>query len=116
MAWGEFYIDPSGSNLNAGSTSATSATSTTTNGSWNRGTGVFIAASGTPFAATSIGDWASVYPDANSTTPFVGQVTATTSSTQITISTTTKFGTAPTTAGTGISCKIGGARGERPIP
>lgn len=109
MPYTEFYMQTTGSNLNAGSTNTDAATSTTTNGNWDSATGIFIAASGTPFAATQVGDWASIYLDAATTAVFIAQVTAVTSSTQITVSLTVKFGTAPTTGATGRSCRIGGA-------
>lgn len=109
MAFTEFYCVPgTGANINAGSTTG-AAVSTTTNGNWDATTGVFIAASGTPFSGTSVGDWASVYNDGATTAVYVGRVTAVTSSTQITVSLTAKSGTAPTTSATGRSVTIGGS-------
>lgn len=105
----EFYVQTTGSNLNAGSTTSDAAVYTSpTNGGWNSGTGVFTPVSGTPNATVSVGDFASVYLDAAVVTGFVGRVTAV-SSTTITVSITAKSGTIPTTAGTGLTCKVGGA-------
>lgn len=109
MAFTEFYCDSAnGNNVNAGSTTSGTADATTTNGNWDATTGVFIAASGTPFASTNVGDFASVYNDGATVAVFVGRVTTVTSSTQITVSLTAKMGTAPTTSATARSCKIGG--------
>ena len=112
MAFTNFYLVAGGSgasDINAGfSTGA--AQVTTTNGNWNATTGVFIAASGTPFASTIVGDYASVYIDAATVTTFVGKVTTVTSSTQITVDIATiKYGTAPSTSATARSCTINGA-------
>ncbi len=110
-AYTEFYCDPvNGSNLNAGSTTAASASVTETNGGWNSGTGVFTAASGTPFSGVSVGEWASIYNDGASTGVFVGRITAIGGGgASITVSLTASGGSAPTTSGTGRSCKVGGA-------
>lgn len=108
MAYTEFYCQTTGSNLNAGSTTADAAVYTATNGGWNSGTGVFTPTSGDPSATVSVGDFASVFLDAATVAVFIGRVTAV-NSTTITVSTTAKSGTAPTTAGTGITCKVGGA-------
>ena len=108
-AFTEFYCDPvNGSNVNAGSTTSGSAAYTATNGGWNSGTGVFTPTSGNPSLTVSVGDFASVYTDGATVTGFIGRVTAV-SSTTITVSTSAKSGTAPTTAGSGITCKVGGA-------
>jgi hypothetical protein len=107
-SWTEFYCDATnGSNLNAGSTTSGSAAYTATNGGWNSGTGVFTPTSGNPSLTVSVGDFASVYLDAATVTNFVGRVTAV-SATTITVSITIKSGTIPTTAGTGLTCKVGG--------
>jgi len=107
VAYTEFYCDAStGSNINAGDGQSVV---TSTNGGWNSGTGVFTAASGTPFSGVSVGQFASVYTDGATTTGFVGRVTAVGGGgSSLTISTTVKMGTAPTTAGSGISCTTGG--------
>lgn len=108
-AFSEFYCQTTGSNLNAGSTTADAAVYTSpANGGWNSGTGVFTPVSGNPSATVSVGDFASVYLDAAVATGFVGRVTAV-NTTTITVSITSKSGTIPTTAGTGLTCKTGGA-------
>lgn len=107
-AFTEFYCQSGGSNVNAGSTTSNTAAYTATNGGWNSGTGIFTPTSGNPSLSVAVGDFASVYTDGATVTGFVGRVTAV-SSTTITVSITAKSGTIPTTAGTGITCKTGGA-------
>jgi hypothetical protein len=110
MAFNEFYVDVLGNDLNAGSTTATTAAVTQTNGNWSTTTNIFTPVSGTPFSAVSIGDWASVYLDAAVTLVYLAQVTAVNGGgATVTLSTTAKYGTAPVTGATGRSCKIGGA-------
>ncbi len=113
MAFVSFYLIAGGTgsaDINAGSTIGAATGGPTTNGNWNATTGVFIAASGTPFATTTTADYASVYVDGGTVTTFVGAVTTVTSSTQITIDVTTiKYGTAPSTSATARSCVIGGS-------
>lgn len=115
MPFTEFTCRSGGSNLYAGTLDGSAEASTTplvtyTNGGWNSGTGVFTPASGNPVSAgVAVGNFVSVYTDAASApTGFVARVTAV-SSTTITLSTTAKSGTAPTTAGTGITAVVGGA-------
>jgi hypothetical protein len=104
----EFYCNAStGSNMNGGSDTATSPTYTATNGGWNSGTGVFTPTSGNPSLTVTVGQFASVFTDGATTPVFIARVTAV-SSTTVTVSTTVKSGTAPTTAGTGISINVGG--------
>jgi hypothetical protein len=104
----EFYMQTTGSNLNAGSTSADAASLTYASGSWVSTTGVFTVASGNPLTdGVAVGDWTSVYVDGSTVTPFTGKVTAR-DSTTITVSLTVKFGTVPAT-GSGRSLKVGGA-------
>lgn len=110
-AFTEFYCDTAGSNLNAGSTTNTTAAVTETNGDWgNAAANRFTAASGTPFSGVSVGDWASIYTDGASTGVFVGRITAVNASgASIDISTTARAGTPPSNSATGRSCKVGGA-------
>lgn len=108
MAFTEFYCQTTGSNVNAGSTTADAAAYTATNGGWNSGTGVFTPASGDPSASVAVGDWASVYIDGATVAVFIGRVTAV-SSTTVTVSTTAKSGTAPSTNATARTIKVGGA-------
>lgn len=113
MAFTNFYLIAGGvgsADINAGS-SIGAAQATTTNGNWNAATGVFIAAAGTPFAATVVGDYAAVYVDGAAVTLFVGRVTTVTSNVNITVDVATiKYGAAiPTTSATGRSCTINGS-------
>jgi hypothetical protein len=109
MAIPNFYVQSGGADNNSGSTTSNSAAQSTTNGNWD-GTSVFTAASGTPFSGTSIGDWASIYVDGSTVTGYVAQVTAINGGgSGITVSTTQKIGTAPTSSATARSAKVGGA-------
>lgn len=87
---------------------ATSTVYSFTNGGWNSGTGVYTPTSGNPSSTVTVNDWASVFIDGATAPVFIAKVTAV-SSTTVTVSTTLKAGTAPTTAGTGISINVGGA-------
>lgn len=97
--------------MNAGSSTANSADVTSTNGSWDITANTFIATAATPFSAVQVGDWASIYPDGTSTgAVYVAQVTTINSGgLSITLSTTAKYGTKPSSGATGKSCKINGA-------
>jgi hypothetical protein len=115
VAYTEFTVRSGGSNLYAGTLDGSAEAATTplvtyTNGGWNSGTGVFTPASGDPSAAgVAVGNFVSVYADgASAPAVFVGRVTAV-SSTTITVSTTAKSGTAPTTSATGRTLVVGGA-------
>jgi hypothetical protein len=110
MAYTEMYCNAStGSNMSGGSDESTSPPYSATNGGWNSGTGVFTPTSGDPSAVspTLVGQMASVFTDGATTPVFVGRVTAV-SSTTVTVSTSAKSGTAPTTAASGISINVGG--------
>jgi hypothetical protein len=110
MAFMEFYVQSGGSNLNAGSVAADAATVTVVNANWNATTRVYTGLTGVEFAGVSVGEWASVYLDAATVTPYVAEVTAVGAlGVSITLSATLKQGTAPTTGATGRSCKVGGA-------
>jgi hypothetical protein len=93
--------------MNGGSDESASPSYSATNGGWNSATGVFTPTSGNPSLSVTVGQFASVFLDGATTPVFVGRVTAV-SSTTVTVSTTAKSGTAPTTAGTGISVNVGG--------
>lgn len=114
MAYTEFYTDATnGSNLNSGSDAGTSVY-TSTNGGWNSGTGVFTPTDGSNPATASpgvtVGQFASVYIDGATVGVFVGRVTNVTNAVNgtITVSTTAKFGTAPTTNASARTIKVGG--------
>lgn len=109
MAYTEFYCQTTGSNLNAGSTTANAASLTYASGTWVAATGVFTVASGNPSSdGVTVGDFASVYPDGSSVGVFVGRVTAR-DATTITVSLTAKSGTAPTDGTSNRTLKLGGA-------
>lgn len=111
MAFTEFYMQPTGSNLNAGSTNADTAAFTYASGNWVQSTGVFTLASGNPQSdGVQVGDWASVYADGSSDTVFVGKVSAV-DSTTITVGITdaTKIGSVPSNGTGNRTLKIGGA-------
>jgi len=113
MAFTEFCCRSGGSNMNGGSLSTSAEPATTpvysaTNGGWNSGTGVFTPTSGNPSLTVTAGDYASVFLD-GATTPVCICRVSSVNSTTITLSTSIKAGTAPTTSGTGISINVGGA-------
>jgi len=112
MAFTNFYQDSGGHDMNAGSVQNASASVTSTNGDWgNAAANRFTAASGTPFSAVTVGEWASIYVDGTTSgAVYVAQVTAINASgASIDLSTTAKYGTAPSNSATGRSCKIGGS-------
>ncbi len=117
MAFTEFACRSGGSNLNAGTRTGNSTVPasgasplTYASGTWVQSTGVFTAPVGRDPVADGVvaGDFASVYPDAATVTPFVGRVTTRTITT-ITVSLTAKMGTAPVDGVTNTTLKIGGA-------
>lgn len=111
MAFSEFYIQTGASNMNAGSSNSATASVTQTNGNWSTTTNIYAAASGTPFSGVSVGDWASIYIDGTTSgAVYIARIsTVNSGGASITLETTNKLGTAPTTSATGISCKVGGA-------
>ncbi len=111
-AFTEFYVQTTGSNLNAGSTSSDTASVTSINGDWgNAAANTFTAASGTPFSSVTAGvDYASIYLDGASTTGYVARVASVGGGgASVTLSTTIIAGSAPASGATGRTCKIGGA-------
>jgi len=105
----EFYCTQTGSNLNAGSTTANTASNTYASGSWVAATGVFTVASGNPITdGVAVGDFVSVYADGSTVTGFVGRVTAR-DATTITVSLTAVSGTPPTDGSGNRTLKVGGA-------
>lgn len=116
MAFTEFYCRSGGSNLNGGRLStgaepSTTAAYTCTNSNWD-GTSVFTPTDGsTPASSVTVGDFASVYLDAATVAVYIARVTAVGSGVNgtITLSTTAKSGTAPTSNATGRTIKVGGA-------
>ncbi len=115
MAYTDFYIQTTGDDMNAGSSTSNTASATSTNGAWSTVTNIFTAASGTPFAGVSVGDYASIYVDgATGGAVYVAQITAKTNTT-ITLSATVKMGSAPTTNATARTAKVNGAWGSMAI-
>ena len=109
VTYQEFYVQTTGSNLNAGSTNTDAATRTYASGNWDGTTGVFTVASGNPQTdGVTSGQFASVYANGSTFTGFVGRITGVTTST-ITVSLTAKSGTIPTTGVGTVSLKVGGA-------
>lgn len=108
MAFTEFYCNAAtGSNLYAGSTEGAPLV-TYASGSWNGTTGVFTVPSGNPITdGVAVGDFASVYPDAATVTPFVARITAR-DATTITVSLTVKSGTKPASGMNGTTLVVGG--------
>lgn len=105
-------MQTTGSNLNAGSTSADAAAFTYASGTLATVTNVatFTVASGNPSSdGVVVGDYISIYPDGNSTTPFVSKVTSVTSTTIVCSSINNKFGTVPTDGTLTRTVKVGGA-------
>ena len=73
------------------------------NGAWSTSTNTFTPADGsTPYGTVQINDWLSIYSGSPSATPYIAQVTGVATGTNelITLSSTYKFGTAPTTGST----------------
>lgn len=114
MAWSEFYWQTTGDNLNAGSTNADAAVFTSAAGNWD-GTSIFTPTTGaTTSALVAIGDWVSIYATGATSAVYVAQVTAVGAGANgtITLSTTNKIGTAPTTGTGNRAAKAGGAWGK----
>jgi hypothetical protein len=113
VAYTEFYVQSTSSNLNAGSTTGDAATYTGIGDS--DGTSVFTPSDGsTPANTVNAGDFASVYVTIGATVAvFVGRVTAVGAGVNgtITVSTTAKSGTFPAASAGAhtITCKVGGA-------
>lgn len=100
-----------GSNNNSGSSTG-SAIYTSTSGNWD-GTSVFTPTDGAnPVSAgVAVGQWISIYPNGNTTAPYIAQITAVVNAANgtITAPNANKFGTTPgSTTGTS-SAKVGGA-------
>lgn len=116
MAFAEFVCRAGGSNMNGGGLATgaepgTSAAYTSTNGNWN-GTATFTPTdSSTPASSVNVGDWASVYNDGATTPVYIARVASVAAGVNgvITLSTTAKSGTAPTSSATGRTIKVGGA-------
>lgn len=112
MAFTEFYVQTTGSNLNGGSSTGDNAKYTSTNGNWD-GTSTFTPADTQAASLIAVGDFASVYNDGATVGVYIARVVTINSTggniTSIVVSTTAKSGTAPTSSGTGRTIKVGGA-------
>src|SRR6267142_3023303 len=109
----EFYCTSTGSNLNAGSTTDNAAIYTSTNGAWSTVTNTFTPADGSNpvTSGVSAGMFVSIFLDAASVAVYIARITSVTGTVNaaIAVSTTVIYGTAPTTAASGITIKVGGA-------
>ncbi len=107
----EFYINSSGANINAGSSSG-AALYTSVTGGWSTVTNIFTPNDNTnPVAAgVQVGMFASIYTDGATTAVYITRITQVVNAINgaITVSSTVIYGTAPSTAAT-ISIKVGGA-------
>lgn len=112
MAFTEFYVQTTGSNLNAGSTADNAAAFTYAGGTFVRSSGVFTVASGNPQTdGVTAGMFASIYTTSGATVATcVGRITAR-DATTITISLEALAGaTSAVSEGAGeATCKVGGA-------
>ena len=111
-AYTEFYCQSGGSNLNACSTTNNTAAYTSTNGNWSTATNIFTPTDGsTPASSVNVGDFASIYVDGATVGVFIGRVTTVAAGVNggITISSTSRAGSAPSTSATARSIKVGGA-------
>lgn len=108
----EFYCTGTGTNVNAGSTTNDAALYTSANGDWNTTTSTFTPTdSSTPSSVVAAGDFASITLDASTTGVCVARVVSVAAGVNgaVVLSTTSRSGTAPTTAATGRTLRVGGA-------
>jgi hypothetical protein len=113
MAFTEFYVRSDGNNKNSGSTNAATPVVEVTNGDWNNAAANRFTAPGTsgPFASVSVGDFAAVMDDADTSADIIGRISAKDGSNNwIELDTTARVGTSGTAA-TGKTCRVGGAWG-----
>lgn len=109
MAYTEFYVQTTGSNLNAGSTTADGAAFTFASGTWAQATRIFTLA-GADLSGVTVGMFASVYANGSTVTGYVGRISAVDDTLDtITIDATAIAGTAPTDGTGDRTLKVGGA-------
>lgn len=112
MSFTNLYLIGGGagsSDINAGSSIGASQAAPTTSGSWVNATNTFVATGGTPFGATVIGDYVSIYADGATVTTYSAQVTSVVSNVSVILSGTIKYGTAPTDGPANRSAVAGGS-------
>lgn len=114
-----FYLIGGGTgsaDINAGSSIGAAQAAPATGGSWTNATNTFVATGGTPFGTTVAGDYVSVYPDGNTVTGYTAQVVTVVSNVSVILSTTIKYGTAPTDGAANRSAVAGGSwNTEQPL-
>ena len=111
-----FCCRASGSNLNAGTRTGdttepgTSSFKEYTSGTWVQATRTFTPAGGAnpTTDGIAVGDFVSIYPDADTVTPYVARITTVGATTFVT-SATAKSGTAPVDGVVNTTARIGGA-------
>ncbi len=116
MAYSEFYMTPTGSDVNSGTSTANSAAVTDAGGTYTQGGGAgggtsdkYAASAGTPFSGVSVGDWASIYTAGATVATYVVKITAVNAGgASIDVDSTKLFGTRAASASTK-TCKVGGA-------
>lgn len=114
MAILEMYMQTTGSNLNAGTTTSDTSAQTYASGTLATVTTTvtFTVASGNPVSdGVVVGDWVSLYPNGSTVTPFVSKVTAVTTTTIVCDSVANKFGVVPADGVLTRTAKTGGAWG-----
>ena len=107
----EFYVQTTGDNLNAGSTTDNAATVTYSGGSWVAASGIFYPTNGNPIVDTALGQWASIYTQSGATVAtFIGRITGT-NATSLTVDLSAIAGSAaaPSATTNACQCKVGGA-------
>lgn len=111
-AFVDFFCNAStGANINAGD-SVGAATYTSTNGNWSTSTNIFIPTDGTnPVSAgVTVGQYASIYVDGATVAVFIAKITTVVNAANgaITVSSSLRAGSAPSTSVTGRSITVGG--------
>lgn len=112
MSFTNFYLiagSAGSADINAGSTIGAAVGGPATSGSWTNATNTFVAASGTPFASAAVGDYVSIYADGATVTTYVAQIVTKVSSASVILSSTIKYGTAPTDGANNRSAVLGGS-------
>jgi len=108
----EFYCISGGSQINAGSTTSTTAAYTSTSGNWSTVTNIFTPTDGsTPASTVAVNDYVDVYANGATAPGCIRKVTAVGAGVNgtITTSATVTIGTCPSTASGTRSIKAGGA-------